>query len=430
MTGARRLACAWIALLLVAPVGLPLAAEPAPLERATLERAIDRFAARDFEGALPFLRAARARDPADLDVALLLGIACVRTGRFDEALPPLRAAEGSPDAETRAAAGIFLAVVRNERGQVDAARSLLTEVASSPSPPLAEAGRALLGRTAPRLLSLSLLVRPEFDSNVPLQPATVPAGAPSMAQTADGDLLLLAAASLRPIRSIGLSLDETAAWRQQFRLTDYDLFVNDLAARYAWIGARDRVGLSYDFELMTLGRSLYGLGHVANASYRRALWRDLGVAARYTFRYRDYLAADYAGFTGPSHTGQLAASFGAPDRPVEVEAGVVALREDTAEPGYSATGLGGTLSAHVRVPRRLDVALAVSTVARDFDPQPGEAARRDVQLAADLSVAIDLATWIGLVLGASMLRNFSNVADFDYSKVTAWAGVAVGWSGP
>src|SRR5262249_48071893 len=158
--------------------------------------------------------------------------------------------------EVRASAHIFLGLIERDRGSTDAARAQLGAAAGTSSPLLSDAGRTLLSATGPRLLTLTLLLRPGFDSNVPLLPGTALAPG-ALTARADGDILLLASAALRPLRGIGLTVEESASYRQQLRLTDFDLFSNVLGVRYAWLGQSDRVLARYGFELMTLGRELY-----------------------------------------------------------------------------------------------------------------------------------------------------------------------------
>ncbi|MSP61562.1 MAG: tetratricopeptide repeat protein [Myxococcales bacterium] len=420
--GANRVALA--SLLLFATVA---SAAPQPQGPSPLERGIARFRERDFAGALPDLEVAHAAFPRDADIALLLGIALYRTGRSDDALPLLQVAAASPDEETGAAARIFLGLIADESGAADTSRALLLAAAGSRSSALADSGRALLDRAAPHRLAVTLLLRPEFDSNVTLLPSMATAGTPGQA---DGSLLFLAALSFRPLRSIGLLLEAVASYRQQLRLLDYDLFAHTLAARYLYRGTRDRFFAEYAFELVTLGSALLDLGHLLQTSYRRALYRDVGVAARYTFRHRTYLPAGYAAFTGPSHSGALEASFGTPQRPLQVDLGYLLLRESTADPLYSATGHGARLNARARFASRYDLALTASVIARAFDRDTSaSAARSDVQLSCEISLAIELNRWLGVIAGASAQRNLSSSADFDYLKVTAWAGVAFGYAG-
>jgi hypothetical protein len=209
------------------------------------------------------------------------------------------------------------------------------------------------------------------------------------------------------------------------------MFASYLTPRYDYLGRNDRVGVGYTFELLTLGPSLFTLGHIVDAGYRRRLVAEFGLGVRYTFRYRDYLPDGYAPFTGPTHTGVVEASWGTPERPLEVAIGYVVTREVTADPIYTATGQGGRVRARFRIGSRVDLALTGWGIYRVFDEDdPTVGPRRDTQLFGDASLAVDLTRHVGLIAGTSIIRNFSTVADYDYLKVTAHLGVALGYAGP
>jgi hypothetical protein len=413
-----------------------------------LERGLARFQAGDFAGAVPSLERARTIDPTDLEVALLLGIAYYRTERARLAEPLLEAAATSADSETRASARIFLGLIAGDHGELDAALAFLGEAAASSSGALAESGRTLLALTSPRRLSASVLVRSEFDSNVPLLPSTPAPGSTSCSDRADGDALVLASLSVRPVLRVGLTFEETASYRQQFHCLDYDLFWNTAGIRYVYLGHRARFELAYDFEVLTLGSALYALGHVAEGGYRYAVVGDLGLAAHYLFRYRDYPAAPFDAFTGPSHTMLVEASWGTPDRPLELDFAYVFVRESTKDPlpndfaqggcpappapytAFSATGQGARVHARTSFARRFSALLTAWVIRRVFDPDPCNPPRHDTQLYADLSLAVSLGRGLALVGGGSLLRNISTASDFDYLKATAHLGVAYGYVGP
>jgi tetratricopeptide (TPR) repeat protein len=392
---------------------------------ALIERGVACFRDGDFACAERALQAAHVRDPRDADVGLLLGITEYRLGHPADAEPLLRAAAASSDAETASSARIFLGLVASDRGEIDTAQAEFDAAARGGPSDLGDSARGLMASHGAKRWQLVLLVRPEFDSNVPLFPLT-PLVIGDKAQ-ADGDLLILGAATYRPWRRIGLSVDETASYRQQFTLFDYSMFANQLSPRYDYVGRNDRVALAYTFELMTLGGRLFTLGHVADAAYRRRLLADLGLGVRYTFRYRDYFPEGYAPFSGPTHTGVVEASWGAPEQRLEIAAGYVLSYELTpTDRSFTALGQGGRLRARLHVGKRLDVGFTGWAVYRAFD----DVTRRDTQLYGDLSLAIDLTRHIGLLVGGSVVRNLSTLPDYDYLKATGHLGVAFGYAGP
>jgi hypothetical protein len=384
------------------------------------------FRASDFACAERELTAAHRRDESDLDVTLLLGITDYRLGRGRDAEPLLRAAARSSDGETAASARIFLGLLASERGDLDAAQADLGAAQQAPGS-LGESARGLLQRRGAKRLQLVLLVRPEFDSNVPLFPMTPTAT--GSGQQADGDVLVLVGLNWRPWRQVGLSVDETASYRQQFTLLDYSLFANRLSPRYDYLGRNDRVAVGYAFELMTLGGALFTIGHLADASYRRRLVADFGIGVSYGFRHRQYYRSEYGVFTGPTHAGAAELSWGTPERPFELAAGYLVVRELAADPTFSATGHGGRLRARVRFARRFDLGFTGWILYRAFDVADATlGARRDTQLYGDLSLACDLDRRLGLIVGASVTRSLSTIADYDYLKATAHVGFAFGYA--
>ena len=401
-------------------------AAPAPLERALALFRDGRYAE-----AAPALELAVAADDTDDDVALLLAIAYLRLDRASDAEPLLARAAASANDETRAAAHLYLGIVARDRGEADAARRELGIAARSSALLLAASGGQLLDRVAQHHLAFTLLVRPEIDSNVPLLPVAATSNSLPDGSRVDGDLLVLVAISLRPSRAIGLVVEETAAYRQQLTLTRYDFFADNLGVRYTHLGDLHRITVAGGGELMTLGGALFAVGAALQGSFRRALWRGIGVAVHDTFRFRSFLPDGYAAFTGPSNTGGVELSWGTPEAGVELAAGYLLVGELTADPTFTALGHGPTLRARSRVGARVDVSLSGALVMRTFsqaDPTVG--VRRDTQGWADVSVAVDLTRWgLGLIVGGSVLRNLSTVSDFDYVKATAHVGLAWSWAG-
>jgi hypothetical protein len=412
------------------PAAPPAPSAP-PAPPGDLEVGLSHFQARRFAQAWPFLERAVAAEPANLDARLLLGITLYRLGKDRLAEPHLRAATRAGEPETASSARFFLGLQAVERGERDAAQGLLSGVAGSQSPVLAESGRLVLERAAPKPLTLLLLIRPEFDSNVKLLPSA-PTPTSATGAQADGDLLFLGSLSYRPWRSVGLTFEETASYRQQFTILDYSIFGNAIGPRYAYLGSNDRPWVAYAFELQTLGSQLLLLGHSVDAGYRRRLVRDLWIGARYLFRYRQYYADGYTPFTGPAHNGAVEISWGAPERPFELSAGYLVVREVTEDDHYTATGHGGRLYGRRRFSSRLELSASFWAIHRTFDEiDTGFSPRRiDTQIYADAALGIDLHRHLGLIVGAQVLRNFSTDPSFDYLKVTGYVGLAYLFTGP
>jgi hypothetical protein len=416
--------CLLLGLLLVsarAEAGPLVGGQLVRTSSAALDEGVDAFERGDYGDALPLLR--RAYDAgADDDLELLLGITHYRLGRGDLAEPYLERAAHSNDAETADSARVFLGLIASERGEVDRARTLLSAVSNSSSPDLAVSGQMLLGAVMPKPISGGVLVRTEYDSNVPLA-SLAAAPASNFGDTADADLFVLGTVIARPFQSLGFSIQETASYRKHFQLSDYDLFSNTASLRWDYLGASDRVGLGYAFDAATLGSSMFYTGNGGDAAYRRALYGDFGLALRYSIRQRDYFPAAYEPYTGVSHTGAFEASFGTPERRFEAAVAALAIRELTRDASFVASALGGRGFFRGSFGPCFG-SLSYTLLARNFDlvPSDGSPQRSDTQMIGELIVGFETGTFISVLAGATYARNVSNVADYDYRKWTAYLG--------
>lgn len=406
----KRLAIA--ALLCAAPAWA--APDPSPLERGVALVQAHRYAA-----AVAPLAAAHAADPADPDAALLLGIAYYQTGEHGRARPLLEQVERDGDADAQASARVFLGLIADASGELERARGYYALVARSPTE-LGPSGRRLLDRSGPERWSVAAILRPGFDSNVPLLPGT--AIEPSTGDRADADLTLIGSAAVRPLPGIPLVLDETASYRKQAALGAYDSLGDVLGATLVLADRANQASLAYHFEGSTLGGARYELGHVVDAGYRRALG-GYGLALRYTFAARDYAQDAYAGYTGRYHTAIAEAAWGGPAAPHELAIGYVLERDATDEPALAAIAHGGRIAARVRPWRGGELRVSASASARLFDA--AAMGRRDLLARGEAALYLEVSRAVGLVLGLTLVRNASNVADDDHAKATAFAGVIV-----
>lgn len=380
-----------------------------------LEQGVALFQRGDFAAAARVLEDARARDPTDTDAGLLLGISYYRLHRLDDAERLLAESAAVTDPDTVASARIFLALIAMERDQPRRARALLDGTPGPAARELAAGARDLLEGAPRPALTVFAMIRPEYDSNVPLIP-TAPV-TPSPAQ-ADADLLLLGSLAFRPAPAIPLRLEASVSYRKQFQITDFDFFDATAAVRYD-DGA---LSAALDAQAMTLGNSAYAEGGSAQIGYRLRLGGSVTPWARYLLRYRNYDPDAYAGYTGFSHAGAAGVEFGAPQAPLTADVDYILLREATSADDLTATGQGvnGALTWRAR---RFSVVASGTVIWRSFD-----AGRSDVQGLVDLSLAVDVTRSFGLVAGWSLLRNGSTLADADYLKITAFAGVYLGAS--
>lgn len=395
------------------------AAARADVPASPFERGVARFRAEDFAGALAPLEQAHAADPDDADTALLLGITYYRLGRADDARPLLELAAARGDADDRASARVFLGLIADERGDSERARDYYALVARS-SGELATSARLLLEHDGPQRWSLVAIVRPGYDSNVALQPATVAPG-PGAGNPGDSDLSLIGSATVRPFEDTPLVLDTTVLYRAYAQQTSYDMLADAIGATATMAGARDRATLAYHYDASTLGGARYELAHVVDASYRHALGAGLAAGASYSFAARDYAQDAYAGYTGLYHTAGAELAWGSPRGPAEASAGYVFEREGTDDATLASIGHGGRGQLHIRLGDAADLRASAEAIHRTFDA--AAMGRIDTSISADAALYVDVTDALGFVLGASLVRNVSNVADYDYMKWTAFAGL-------
>ncbi len=392
-------------------------AVPARAETETaFEHGLALFKTGDFANAIGPLVEAHRIDPADPDTALMLGIAYYRTGHLDAAYPLLVQAERAGDVESQASARVFLGLIADARGEPDRAHHYYTLVAHSPTE-LGTSGRLLLELSGPERWSVAGIVRPGYDSNVALLPATAMKGTTS----GDGEVTLIGTATGRPTLDLPVVLDETLVYRRHAQQTDFDILSDVLGATATLAGATDRGSLAYHFEVSTLGGARYQTAHVADLATRHDLGHGYGLGGRYTFAARDYVLADYAGYTGITHTAVAELSWGSAGTPHQLFGGYVFEREGTADPSLSSISNGATGTLRVRPWRGAELRVSALGAYRSYDAASN--GRRDVQVSADATLHVNLTRVLGVVIGGSAVHNTSNDASFEYIKWTTFLGL-------
>ncbi len=400
---------------------------PVPTEE-LLDKGLSLFKARRFAAAAALLERARARDPGDVDVLLLLGIAYYRTGDNGRAEPLLKRAARAGDQEAQASARLFLGLIYQSQGAADRARAELESASHAEG--LGAAARGLAEGAAPHRLFGSLALSLEYDGNVPLTDYATWVKQP--ADSGDGDMLLVGSVSTRPWRRIGLSVGDTLSYRQQFRgdMQSYNLLLNSTWLGYSYLGESDRVRATTTLTYAMLGQASLYLDFEGKVSYRRRLWAKLGLGLTYTGHYRSYALADYAAFTGQTHGLLLEGSWGLFPEPVSVSVGYQALREQLDQDIFRAWAHGPTLRARARVHRLLELQLFATGLQRRFDlvpPAPG-VQRQDFYLLTDLSLTVECTPWLDAFAGAMIIYNYSNDPAFMYMKPLGYLGVAASFS--
>lgn len=396
---------------------------------AVLEQALAELAARSYERArAQLLRVHKLLPPGDprlFDTLLLLGICAYRLQLLDQAELELQQAAEASDAETRAQARLFLSQVLGEQGATDQAQRELSQATGSLS--LRESAELLLRRRRPHRLYLTLLVAPELDGNVPLTPLYVdlppfPAWQRDASASLDGDVLFLASLGVRPLR-VGLSIGNTLSYRQQFRLSDYNLLLNSTWVQFHHLTAAHRLRLQAAFNLAVLGGGFLFLDGNARVQYRRRLHFKWGLAGSYEARYRDYRRSEFVALGGLSQTLQLELSYGLSPQPVSFGLGYQGLREQThtpeseSQPDFRAWVHGPLSWLRARLHPRLELTLASTLLHRVF-----ERSRVDLALWSDVSLLWSMNSWLSAYVAGSLLFNSSSDAYFLYLKPSGSLG--------
>ncbi len=383
-------------------------ASPADAED-SLARGVTAFTAGNYPTALDDLERAHAEHPDDLDVALLLAITYHHLKRPSDAAPLLRRASASPDAETAASARLFLALIAIDRGELDRAHGYLRGVADTPGTELSAIARTMLGgASAPRLLVVGI-ARAEYDSNVPL----LPASATPSTDVRDASTSFIGVVSVRPSRRVPIVVDGSVSYRRQVRLTELAQATATLTAQVS----HGPVELAAGAEAMALGGTELFRGANARMTLRRSLFDRVTPWVTYRPLVREYAPAMFAGYSGTTHAGSAGVTLGRTDASVRVEPSYELVRELAAEPMLVATGHGPRARVAARA-GRFDASFGGARTWRTFD-----LGRRDTQTTLDATLAFDVSSSIGLIGGVSWLVNASSEPAFDHDKATAFLGI-------
>lgn len=400
------------------------AAAPEAGEGDSFKAGLRAFQQRRFRDAAPLLeRARRAGDTPDL--LLLLGISYYRIGELRRAEPLLRRVAATEDGELSASARLFLALVLEEQGGADSARAELARLDGALGP----SARGILQGLAPRRLQASFVLSSEYDGNVAL--TDLATWSADRNAHGDGDLLAIASLSARPLRSVGLALGGSLSYRQQLqpKFQSYNLLLGSAWASYSYLteAHRLRAGASFGYALLG-GSSLFVEGEW-RASHRARLYSELGLLTAYVGRARAYLQADYAPFTGSTHTGQLELAWGLSPSPVAAGLGYQVVREElapgTSSDDYRATAHGPTVRVVGKPHERLELLFTGSLLLRRFDAfLAGAAPRQDAFLVGDLSATVQVTRWLDGFVGLTLIHNDSNDAAFSYVKPIFYLGAS------
>ena len=374
----------------------------------------------DRRGAIVAFEAARALGP-DPAAALLEGICEHELGNDRRAGQLLREARAEPAVAD--AASFFLGLIALGEGDAGGASALLATAATGTGP-IAESAADLLhvSRRDGRVVA-SVLTEAGFDSNV----ALLPDGSPTRTGGPDGYGAGLAGLFLRPFGVTGPYARLTAQYRKHLEVTAFDL--GDLGGA---IGVRAGGGgrtlaAEYGYDFLSLGGAAYLSAHRLLGTGRWAVGR-LALAATYALRLESFLTSATAGYSGLRHDGEAEAGWrigklaGAS---IDVGLGYHVGRDGARDAplAYLEHGPVALLRLGMAGPWRLIAEGRFTLRGYDaVDPDLG-VDRADRYLDGGAAAEIDVSDHFTVRAAATARRAFSNVPDFQYTKLTASVGL-------
>ena len=370
----------------------------------------------DRAGAIAAFEAARALEP-DPAAALLEGICEFELGHDRRAQPLLE--------EARTTAGIagtalfFLGLVSLRDGESARASSLFASATSTDD--RIAAHTATLGRLARRdgRVVLSAFTEAGFDSNVELAPD----GTTTAVGSGDGHVAGLAGLFLRPFGSTAPYARLTAQYRKQLRIDSYDLgdLGGGLGVRIARGG--QFLAAEYGYDFVTLGRASYLSAHRLLATGRlvRGPFSILATAAT---RFEDFLMDATGGYSGLRHDLQAEADWQVAPA-LALGLGYHVGRDATSDAAFTYLE-HGPLAMLRWAPRGSARLLAEARfTARNYDVVDPDLGARRAEQYLDGSAAgeADLSDRWTVRVVAMARRALSNLAEFQYTKVSVSAGL-------
>jgi len=394
----------------------PSAGLPPGTAQDEFQRGVDRMNHGDRQGAIAAFEAVRAGSP-DRPAALLEGICLYEQGREAEARPLLEDARAEP--KLAGTAALFLGLIAFHADDSLQAAALFDAAAANDS--RLSASATSLSRVARRdgRLVASALAEVGYDSNVSLLPdGTVTAGG-----AGDGYSLTTGGLFGRPFGASGPFGRLIGQYRKQFQLADYDLGYGGVAAGYR-LGRTGRyLAVEYGYDFLALGGAPYSSVQRLAADARIARGA-FALGATYAARWEAFWPASTAAYSGTRQDVDVEASWHVAE--VSAAAAYHLAVDGTRDPALSFVENGVMGLLRVGAGGQSRATLAGSFIARSYDaPDPDLGVQRNDRY-FDLAIGgeRDLSDhWTGRVTLTGR-RAVSDVAAFDYTKLTASIGLA------
>jgi tetratricopeptide (TPR) repeat protein len=370
----------------------------------------------DRKGAIAAFEAVRS-STSDPSAALLEGICEYERGHDRRARTLLLEAKMEP--EIAGTAQFFLGIIALRAGDSAEASSLLAS-ARALDPRLATNASDVL-RLARRdgRLVLSAFTEGGFDSNVELTPdGTITGGG-----SADGYGLAAIALFARPYGISGPYFRANAQYREQARITAYNLA--DVAGALGVRASRDggSVVAEYAYDFIALGQSPFLSAHRLLGGGRLPLGA-FSFAATYFARFESFLSAGISGYSGLRHDVEAQSDW-RPGRRSTVLVGYHLGRDATKDAALGYLEHGPLAGFRLGLDRPIRFGVEGRLTLRRYgavDPDLG-VERADRYVDGAVSGELDLSEhWTVRIVGTAR-RALSNIADFQYTKVTASVGL-------
>jgi Flp pilus assembly protein TadD len=371
----------------------------------------------DRTGAVTAFELVRSSE-SDPSAALLEGICELELGNHQHARVLLLEAKAEPEIEGTAV--FFLGLLAFRDGDVANASSLFTSAGAIDSRLSASVSDVLrLARREGRLI-LSAVSEVGVDSNVELTPDGTAAGSGS----ADVHGIQAIGIVGRPFGVSGPYLRANAQYRQQLRLTSYDL-----ASVAAAIGARANrdghyfVAAEYAYDFLALGQSPFLSAHRLLVAGR--LPRDsLAISGTYYARFETFLAPGTSGYSGLRHDLTTEAEW-RPGQRASLLVGYHVGRDGAQDPALGYLEHGPFAGFRVDGGGRIRVAIESHFTQRRYAAADIDLDVQRDERYFDGSAVVDLDIsehWAFRIAGTGR-RALSNVAALQYTKLTGSLGL-------
>lgn len=377
---------------------------------------VDRMARGDRAGAIAAFERVRSRG-VDRAASLLEGICLYEEEQDAQARPLLEEARSEPKLAGTATVFLGLIALRQDDparalGLFDAARAADARLTSSLF------GLSRAASQEGRLL-FSALTEAGYDSNVSL----VPDGTATAGGAGDGYGLATVGLFGRPFGAQGPFGRVIGQYRKQLQITTYDLGDVGAAGGYRLGRATRFLAAEYGYDFLTLGGTEYlSAEHVAAEG--RLARGALALHGGYTGRWESFLTSNTSPYSGFAQEAEVEAAWQGPLVGAALGYQFTADHARDSALAFTENGARATLTMGAAGDTR--AAITGAFTARRYDAVDPDLAveRSDRYLDLVIGAERDVSVHWTARLTLTARRAFSNVPEFEYTKLTAAIGLA------